>query len=111
MQLKSFIARVTKSGTQHKVLGVILNDGTAIRSVEVKVDEGQWQRATLDSANTKYSWKLFSYRWTGATPGEHTLVSRVTDENGEVQPTAAELARKKTFLEDNSQFPRKVRIA
>jgi len=27
-----------------------------------------------------------------------------------VQPTAAELSRKKTVLEDNSQFPRKVRI-
>jgi predicted DNA-binding transcriptional regulator AlpA len=37
-------------------------------------------------------------------------VSRVTDATGLVQPTAAELARKKTFLEDNSQFPRKVRI-
>jgi hypothetical protein len=28
-----------------------------------------------------------------------------------VQPTTAELSRKKTFLEDNAQFPRKVRIA
>ena len=27
-----------------------------------------------------------------------------------VQPTAEDLKRKKTFLEDNSQFPRKVRI-
>ena len=29
MQLKSFIARVTRDGNRHKVLGVILNDGTA----------------------------------------------------------------------------------
>ena len=42
------------------------------------------------SANTQYSWKLFTYRWEGATPGEHTLVSRVTDANGVVQPTAAD---------------------
>jgi hypothetical protein len=49
--------------------------------------------------------------WEGATPGEHTLVSRATDVNGVVQPTAADLSRKKTFLEDNSQFPRKVMIA
>ena len=48
---------------------------------------------------------------TGATPGEHTLVSRATDVNGVVQPTAEELARKKTFLEDNSQFPRKVLVS
>ena len=44
-------------------------------------------------------------------PGEHTLDSRATDANGEVQPTAAGLSRKKTFLEDNGQFPRKVMIA
>ena len=112
MQLKSYIARVTKEGDRHKVLGVILNDGTPIKSVEVKVDDGSWQPATIDPAtNSKYSWKLFSYNWAGATPGEHTLVSRVTDVTGKVQPTAEELENKKTFLEDNSQHPRKVMIA
>jgi DMSO/TMAO reductase YedYZ molybdopterin-dependent catalytic subunit len=112
MNLKSFIARVTKDGSRHKVLGVILNDGTPIKSVEVKVDEGPWQPATIDPATTgKYSWKLFNYTWNGATPGEHTLVSRVTDVNGKVQPTAEELENKKTFLEDNSQHPRKVMVS
>ena len=110
LNLKSVIARVRKSAESHTIHGFVLNDGTPLRSVEVKIDEGPWQRATLDAANTQYSWKLFSYRWQGATPGEHTLVSRVTDAHGVVQPTAAELARKKTFLEDNSQFPRKVMI-
>ena len=90
----------------------MLNDGTPLRSVEVKVDEGAWQPATLDPRPTrKFSWKLFRYRWQDAAPGDHTLVSRATDVNGLVQPTAAELSRKKTFLEDNGQFPRKVRIA
>ena len=111
LNLKSVIARVRKTGSVHQVLGFVLNDGTPLRSVEVKVDEGPWQRATLDPANTQYSWKLFTYRWEGATPGEHTLVSRTTDANGIVQPTAEELTRKKTFLEDNSQHPRKVMIA
>jgi DMSO/TMAO reductase YedYZ molybdopterin-dependent catalytic subunit len=111
MQLKSFIARVTKDGSRHKVFGVVLNDGTPLESVEVKVDDGPWQPATLDPATTaKYSWKLFASIWNGATPGEHTLVSRVTDVTGKVQPTAEELATKKTFLEDNSQYPRKVMI-
>jgi hypothetical protein len=111
MQLKSFIARVTTDGRSCKVLGVVLNDGTPIRSVEVKVDEGAWQPATLDAATKdKYSWKLFAFTWTGATPGEHTLVSRVTDVNGTVQPTAEDLETKKTFLEDNSQHPRRVLI-
>jgi DMSO/TMAO reductase YedYZ molybdopterin-dependent catalytic subunit len=112
MQLKSFIARVTKDASGHKVLGVVLNDGTPIKSVEIKIDDGPWQAATMDPSTTaKYSWKLFTYRWNGATPGEHTLVSRVTDITGKVQPTAEELEVKKTFLEDNSQHPRKVKIA
>jgi DMSO/TMAO reductase YedYZ molybdopterin-dependent catalytic subunit len=110
LNLKSVIARVRKTAGAHTIMGFVLNDGTPLRSVEVKVDEGPWQRATLDPQNTQYSWKLFSYRWEGATPGEHTIVSRATDANGVVQPTVAELARKKTFLEDNSQMPRKVRI-
>jgi hypothetical protein len=94
------------------VLGVVLNDGTPLKSVEVRVDDGPWQPAVIDPAtNGKYSWKLFTYTWNGATPGEHTIVSRVTDATGKVQPTAEELETKKTFLEDNSQHPRKVMIS
>jgi len=112
MNLKSFIARVTRNGNSYKVMGVVLNDGTPIKSVEVRVDNGAWQPATMDpSTNGKYSWKLFTYTWTGATPGEHTLVSRVTDTTGRVQPTAEDLETKKSFLEDNSQHPRKVMIS
>jgi DMSO/TMAO reductase YedYZ molybdopterin-dependent catalytic subunit len=112
MNLKSFIARVSKDGSRHTVLGVVLHDGTPIKSVEVKVDEGPWQPATMDpTTSAKYSWKLFTYVWNGAAPGEHTLVSRVTDVTGKVQPTSEELADKKTVLEDNSQYPRKVMIA
>jgi DMSO/TMAO reductase YedYZ molybdopterin-dependent catalytic subunit len=111
IHLKSAIARVRKVGHTHQILGFVLNDGSPLKTVEVKIDEGPWQRATLDPANTRYSWKLFTYKWEGATPGPHTLVSRVTDAEGNVQPTADELKRKKTFLEDNSQFPRKITIS
>ena len=112
MQLKSYIARVTKQGDRYNVLGVILNDGTPVKSVEVQIDNGPWQAATLDPATKdKFSWKLFSYTWTGATPGEHTLVSRVTDATGLVQPTEKDLENKKSFLEDNSQHPRKLTIS
>jgi len=112
MQLKSFVARVTKNGSQYKVLGVVLNDGTPLKTVEVKVDDGPWQPATMDPATKgKYSWKLFTYDWNGATPGAHTLVSRVTDITGKVQPTEQELENKKSFLEQNSQAPRKVMIS
>ena len=110
MHLKSVIARVRKNSDGYQVLGFVLNDGTPLKSVEVKVDDGPWQSAKIEPSNSKYAWKLFNYQWTDAKPGEHTLVSRVTDANGEVQPTLEELKTKKTFLQDNSQFPRKVMV-
>ena len=111
MRLKSAIARVTREENQLKVLGFVLNDGTPLRSVEVQVDDGPWRSATMSSStSSKYSWKLFTYMWDHATPGEHTLVSRVTDVKGRVQPTASDLKTKKTFLEDNAQFPRTVMV-
>ena len=101
-----------RSGGQYKVMGVVLNDGTPIKSVEVKVDEGPWQMAAMDPATKeKYGWKYFTYNWTGVTPGDHVLISRVTDVNGKVQKTAAENETKKSFLEEDSQAPRKVRVA
>ena len=115
MRVKAVIARVRKSGNTHSVLGFVLNDGTPLKSVEVQIDGGAWQPAQFDKmtekASTQYSWKRFTYRWEGATAGAHTIVARATDANGAVQPTTAELSRKKTFLEDNSQFPRKITIA
>ncbi|HTW64533.1 MAG TPA: molybdopterin-dependent oxidoreductase [Bryobacteraceae bacterium] len=111
MRLKSVIARVRKTSSGYQVFGFVLNDGTPLKSVEVSVDGGGWQSAALDKSNTRYGWKLFTFAWNNPTPGEHTLVSRATDTEGTVQPTQAELSRKKTFLEDNAQFPRKIRIA
>ena len=93
--------------------GIVLNDGTPLKSVEVKVDDGPWQPAVLDAsmAKEKYGWKYFTFAWNNVTPGAHTLVSRATDVNGRVQPTADDLKEKKSFLEENSQVPRKVMIA
>ena len=110
-QVKSFIARVTKAGTSHKVFGVVLTDGTPVKTVEVKVDDGPWQAATVEANPNKYAWKFFTYTWEGAKPGEHTIVSRVTDAKGTVQPTEQALETKKSFLEDNSQMTRKLTIA
>ncbi len=112
MNLKSFVARVTKNGSDHKVLAVVLNDGTPIKSVEIQVDEGPWQMATADPATKdKFGWKFYTYTWKGATPGDHTIVSRATDVTGAVQPTEKDLESKKSFLEQNSQAPRKLKIA
>lgn len=111
MQLKSSIVRVTRNPGGHEILGFVLNDGTPLRSVEVKIDDGSWQRAAIDSESTQYSWKLFRLAWNDATPGEHTLVSRVTDVNGQVQATPDQMPEKPSRWENYAQFPRTVRIA
>src|SRR5690349_7651278 len=60
-----------------KVTGFVLNDGTPIRSVEVKVDDGAWQKATLspDTAST-YSWKR-SEEHTSELQSRRDLVCRL----------------------------------
>ena len=88
MHLKSVIARVRKNAGGYQVFGFVLNDGTPLKSVEVSVDGGPWQAATLDKSNTRFSWKLFTFDWKAATPGEHTLVSRATDADGTFNPPA-----------------------
>jgi hypothetical protein len=111
MQLKSSIVRVTRNPGGHEILGFVLNDGTPLRSVEVKIDDDSWQRAAIDSESTQYSWKLFRLDWNDASPGEHTLVSRVTDVNGQVQATPDQMPEKPSRWENYAQFPRTVRIA
>ena len=111
MQLKSYIARISTDGSRYKVTGVVLNDGTPIKAVEVRVDDGPWQAASMDPATKeKYGWKLFTFTVNGLAPGEHTLVSRAIDTTGKIQPTAKELENKKSFLEDNSQTVRKIKV-
>jgi hypothetical protein len=38
-----------------RITGFVLNDGTPLRSVDVKVDDGAWQRAEIDPASSRYS--------------------------------------------------------
>ena len=112
IQLKSFVARVTKLGSDYKVTGIVLNDGTPLKTVEIKIDNGAWMPVTMDPQTTaKYGWKLFNYTWKAPAAGEHTLVSRATDAKGYVQPTEEELVNKKSFLEHNIQHVRKLTIA
>jgi DMSO/TMAO reductase YedYZ molybdopterin-dependent catalytic subunit len=110
IQLKSVVARVTKTGNSVKIIGFALTDLTPLKSIEVSIDGGPWQAATLDKQNTVTSWKLFSYTWNGATPGEHTIVSRATDINGQVQPATAD-PTKKTIWENPEQMIRRVMIS
>ncbi|NUR96745.1 MAG: molybdopterin-dependent oxidoreductase [Kribbellaceae bacterium] len=64
--------------------GVAWAQHRGISKVEVRIDDGPWQRATLAPAGTTDTWRQWTYRW-NATPGTHKLTVRATDGNGELQ--------------------------
>lgn len=110
MNLKSVIVRVTARGSSHRISGFAVNDGTPLRSIEVSIDGGPWQPATIDPQASQYSWKPFYLDWSGATAGEHTVVSRVTDIHGHTQAVAEDLPERVSYWEEFGQFPRRVLI-
>lgn len=64
--------------------GVAWAQGRGIAKVEVRIDEGPWQEATLGpDANVDY-WRQWYFPWK-ATAGRHELTVRATDLTGAVQ--------------------------
>jgi len=66
------------------VAGVAWAQHRGISAVEVAVDGGGWQQATLADQPSADAWRLWHYRW-DATAGKHTLAVRATDGTGAVQ--------------------------
>ncbi|MET7867027.1 sulfite oxidase [Micromonospora taraxaci] len=66
------------------VAGVAWAQHRGIRRVEVRVDGGPWQEATLAPTVSVDTWVQWSWSW-DATPGEHRLQVRATDATGETQ--------------------------
>jgi len=118
MNLKSVVARVTREEAVNgevplKAYGAVWGDGTDIKSVEVKVDDGKWKTATLDKEpRSKFCWTFFSVDLGNVKPGKHTVVSRGIDANGRVQPSSDddEIALKKTYWEAYQQLPREIEV-
>jgi hypothetical protein len=82
--------------------------------VEVRIDDGPWQSATLTTgAGEAFAWVFWTVDWGTPKPGEHTVTSRATAVAGDVQPAPDDpfLAGKTTFYESNGQITRRVRIA
>ncbi|MFF0738857.1 molybdopterin-dependent oxidoreductase [Streptomyces sp. NPDC004111] len=72
-----------KAGTV-MVAGVAWAQHRGIDRVEVRVDDGPWQRADLAAEDTTDTWRQWSLPWK-ATPGSHTLTVRATDRTGTTQ--------------------------
>jgi DMSO/TMAO reductase YedYZ molybdopterin-dependent catalytic subunit len=113
--LKSVVARVARrrngAGWDYRVTGPAWGGSVPIAAVDVQVDGGAWQRATIEAPRGAYAWRLWSLTLPNLSAGTHTLVSRATDANGTVQPTDDERrARLASGREDNSQWVREIRV-
>jgi hypothetical protein len=71
------------------VAGVAWHQHTGVEAVDVQVDGGDWQPATLATAISADTWVQWRFEW-DASPGRHTLRVRATSADGEVQ--TAEIA-------------------
>jgi hypothetical protein len=56
-----------------------------VAGVQVSVDDGPWQAATLAGTVSVDTWRQWRWQW-NATAGSHTLRVRATDATGQVQP-------------------------
>jgi len=66
------------------VAGVAWAGTRGIDRVEVRIDEGSWQQATLGPELADSTWRQWHLAW-DAHPGRHTIESRATDGGGDTQ--------------------------
>jgi len=110
--LKSAPARVTRSDAGYRISGAAW--GAPIAKVEVKIDNGPWLEATIDSTeDAEFAWKIWYLDWKDPSKGEHTITSRATDKAGQIQPAMDDpwIAKKHTYWESNGQITRRIGIA
>jgi len=72
------------------VAGVAWAQHKGIEAVEVRVDNGQWQAATLAPAPNIDTWVQWVYQWDNAQPGTHLIEARATDKTGYTQTSVQE---------------------
>ncbi|MGH9634055.1 MAG: sulfite oxidase [Candidatus Angelobacter sp.] len=66
------------------------SDAAEITRVDVSTDAGTtWNAAELEGDPVRYAWRLWSYTWKSAVPGEHIILSRATDSRNGRQPEIA----------------------
>jgi DMSO/TMAO reductase YedYZ molybdopterin-dependent catalytic subunit len=59
-----------------------------ISKVEISTDGGAtWSPAKLGQEQAHYAWRLWTYDWKPAKPGDYTILSRATDTQGRTQPS------------------------
>ncbi len=67
------------------VAGVAWAQHKGIAAVEVQVDNGPWQEATLAAVPDLDTWRQWTWEWTTPTRGNHMIQARATDKTGYTQ--------------------------
>jgi DMSO/TMAO reductase YedYZ molybdopterin-dependent catalytic subunit len=67
------------------VAGVAWAQHKGIAAVEVQVDNGPWQEATLADVPGIDTWRQWTWQWASPAPGNHTIQARATDKTGYTQ--------------------------
>ncbi|WP_382303721.1 molybdopterin-dependent oxidoreductase [Herbiconiux sp. UC225_62] len=67
-----------------KIAGVAWAQTIGIDKVEISIDDGEWQPATLSTAVNADTWVQWVVDW-DATPGTHYVAVRATDKAGNLQ--------------------------
>jgi DMSO/TMAO reductase YedYZ molybdopterin-dependent catalytic subunit len=66
------------------IAGVAWAQHRGIDAVEVRVDSGPWQQASLAAVPGVDTWRQWAYYW-DAPPGNHVIEARATDKTGYTQ--------------------------
>jgi Bacterial Ig domain len=66
------------------IAGVAWSQTVGISKVELSIDSGEWFEADLADAQSKDTWRQWSYKWDAPT-GRHDIAVRATDANGKLQ--------------------------
>jgi len=67
-----------------EVGGIAFTGSRGIRSVEIRLDDGDWRPCLVKEPLSQFSWSLWRNS-VDVSPGKHRLYVRVIDGNGEVQ--------------------------
>ena len=79
---KSF-AQVSKGTVA--IAGMAWAQHRGITGVQVQIDDGDWQDATLSGEVSADTWRQWVYQWDATETGQHTIRCRAIDSTGTVQ--------------------------
>jgi DMSO/TMAO reductase YedYZ molybdopterin-dependent catalytic subunit len=91
MVVNSLIASPAEGERVHvkqpvEIAGVAWDAGYGIRRVEVSIDNGEtWEEAVLGPDLGRFAFRPWSFRYSPAAPGKHTVIARASNAIGQTQ--------------------------